>query len=151
MTSDPVDLNRFIIQQLEAQYRTIKLATDDLTDEQLYYQPTADANSIEWLMWHLSRWRDSLSAAMTGVSPVWVSDGWATRFRLSEVGTGLALIHRTAGSWCFRMTAALLGRPTLATLRNIRRRQRNTGRSDLTLGSHSRTIWDSSYPLMSAV
>jgi hypothetical protein len=89
MTSEHVDLNRFIVQQLEAQYRTIKLATDDLTDEQLYYQPTADTNSIGWLMWHLSRWRDSLSAAMTGVSQVWASDGWAARFKLSEVGTGL--------------------------------------------------------------
>ena len=89
MTDEHVDLNGFIVQQLEAQYRTIKLATNDLTDEQLYYQPTADTNSIGWLMWHLSRWRDSLSAAVTGVSQVWVSDGWATRFRLSEVGTGL--------------------------------------------------------------
>jgi len=36
MTSGHVDLNRFIVQQLEAQYRTIRLATDDLTDEQWY-------------------------------------------------------------------------------------------------------------------
>jgi hypothetical protein len=89
MTSGQVNLNRFIVRQLEAQYRTIKLATDDLTDEQLHYRPTADSNSIGWLMWHLSRWRDSLSAAITGVSQVWVSDGWATRFRLPEGGTGL--------------------------------------------------------------
>ncbi len=89
MTSDQVDLNRFIVQQLESQYHTIKLATDDLTDEQLYDQPRVDANSIGWLMWHLSRWRDSLSAAITGVPQVWVSDGWAKRCGLSETGTGL--------------------------------------------------------------
>jgi hypothetical protein len=89
MASEHVDLNRFIVSQLEAQYRTIKQATDDLTDEQLYYQPTAETNSIGWLMWHLSRWRDSLSAAITGESQVWVSGGWATRFGLSEMGTGL--------------------------------------------------------------
>jgi len=89
MASEHVDLNRFIVSQLEAQYRTIKQATDDLTDEQLYYQPTADTNCVGWLMWHLSRWRDSLSAAITGESQVWVSGGWATRFGLSEMGTGL--------------------------------------------------------------
>jgi hypothetical protein len=89
MTSEHADLNRFIVQQLEGQYRTIKQATDDLTDEQLYYQPSADTNSIAWLIWHLSRWRDSLSAAIAGESQVWVSGGWATRFRLSETGTGL--------------------------------------------------------------
>ena len=57
VTSD-VDLNQFIITLLEAAYRSIKQATDDLTDEQLYYQPTAESNSIAWLVWHLSRWRD---------------------------------------------------------------------------------------------
>ena len=88
MTSGPVDLNRFIVQQLEAQYRTLKMSTDDLTDEQLYYQPTADANSVGWLIWHLSRWRDWVSALITGAPQVWVSAGWAERFGRSEEGTG---------------------------------------------------------------
>ena len=89
MASEHVDLNRFIVYQLEAQLRTIKQATEDLTDEQLYDQPEADANSIAWLMWHLSRWRDSLTAAITGEPQVWVSGGWAEQFGLAEAGTGL--------------------------------------------------------------
>ncbi len=89
MMSDSVDVKQFIVYQLEGQYRTIKLATDDLTDEQLFYQPTADTNSIAWLIWHLSRWRDHVSAAVSGEPQVWVKDGWSTRFGLSEVGTGL--------------------------------------------------------------
>ena len=89
MASDQVDLTQFIVQQLEAQYRTIQQAIGDLTDEQLYHQPTADTNSVGWLMWHLSRWRDSLSAAITGGQQVWVSEGWAVRYGLSETGTGL--------------------------------------------------------------
>ena len=48
-------LNQFIIALLEAAYRSLKQATDDLTDEQLYYQPTTESNSIAWLVWHLSR------------------------------------------------------------------------------------------------
>ena len=89
MTSKPVDLNRFLVQQLEGQYRTIKLAAEELTDEQLSYQPTADANSIAWLMWHLSRWRDMISATCAGVPQVWSRDGWAERFGLPEATTGL--------------------------------------------------------------
>jgi hypothetical protein len=84
-----MDLNQFIVLQLESQYRTIKLATDDLTDTQLYHQPTLDSNSIAWLMWHLSRWRDSVSAMVAGVPQVWVSAGWAARFGMSEARTGL--------------------------------------------------------------
>ena len=62
MASEQMELNQFIVLQLESQYRTIKLATEDLTDAQLYHQPTPDSNSIAWLMWHLSRWRDNVSA-----------------------------------------------------------------------------------------
>ena len=74
-----VTLNQFIIALLEAAYRSIKQATDDLTDEQLYYQPTAETNSIAWLVWHLSRWRDAISATISGEPQIWVSEGWAQR------------------------------------------------------------------------
>ena len=79
MTSNQEDVNRFISALLESSHRQIKLATDDLTDEQLYYQPMAETNSIAWLVWHLSRWRDFVSATVSGVPQVWVSEGWARR------------------------------------------------------------------------
>jgi hypothetical protein len=41
-----IDLNQFIIVLLESAYRSIKQAMGDLTDEQLYYQPTAESNSM---------------------------------------------------------------------------------------------------------
>ena len=77
MTSDAVNLNQFIIALLEASYRSLTQATDGLTDEQLAYQPTAETNSIAWLVWHLSRWRDAVSATISGVPQIWVRDGWA--------------------------------------------------------------------------
>jgi hypothetical protein len=82
MPDDAVDLNQFIIALLEASYRSLKQAPDGLTDEQLYYQPTAETNSIAWLMWHLSRWRDAVSATISGEAQVWVSEGWAVRHGL---------------------------------------------------------------------
>ena len=74
MPSD-ADLNQFIITLLEAAYRSIKQSTDGLTDEQLYYQPTPESNSIAWLVWHLSRWRDYISATISDEPQIWVSAG----------------------------------------------------------------------------
>ena len=89
MTSDAVDLNQFIVALLEASYRSITQATEGLTDEQLSYQPTADANSMAWLMWHLSRWRDAISATISSTQQIWVSEGWTTRYGMPDERTGL--------------------------------------------------------------
>ena len=89
MATDPVDLNRFIVDRLDAAYRWIDRLSEDLTDEQFYYQPTVDTNSIAWLVWHLSRWRDRVSASVAGETQVWISDGWAQRFGMAEDLTGL--------------------------------------------------------------
>ena len=46
MTTEHIDLNRFIVDRLDASYLWIERLRDDITDEQFYYQPTADSNSI---------------------------------------------------------------------------------------------------------
>ena len=101
-----VTLNQFIIALLEAAYRSIKQATDDLTDEQLYYQPTAETNSIAWLVWHLSRWRDAVSATISGEPQIWVSEGWAKRCGLPDERTGLG--DTPAQVTAFRVERAVL-------------------------------------------
>ena len=58
MTTEHVDLNRFIVDRLDAAYRWIERLSEGITDEQFFYRPTDDTNSIAWLVWHLSRWRD---------------------------------------------------------------------------------------------
>ena len=89
MNDNKVDLNQFIIGLCESPYRWIKQTTDELTEEQLYYQPTPDTNSIGWLIWHLSRWRDRISANIAGEPQVWVSEGWDKRFSMGGERTGL--------------------------------------------------------------
>jgi len=89
MTSDAVNLNQFIIALLEASYRSLTQATDGLTDEQLAYQPTAETNSIAWLVWHLSRWRDAVSATICDEPQVWVCEGWAERHGMPGERTGM--------------------------------------------------------------
>ena len=89
MTTEKVNLNQFIIALCESPNRWIHQATDGLTDEQLYYRPSSDTNSIAWLIWHLSRWRDKISAAIAGEPQVWASEGWAQRFNFDPDRTGL--------------------------------------------------------------
>jgi uncharacterized damage-inducible protein DinB len=59
-------------------HRAIKGASIEL----LTYRPDADANSIAWLIWHLSRVQDDHVADAFGTQQVWTSDGWAGRFGL---------------------------------------------------------------------
>ena len=52
MGGDQMDLNQLIIAQLDSAYRWIERAADGLTDEQLYFQPTSDTNSIAGHVFH---------------------------------------------------------------------------------------------------
>ena len=65
-------------------------AVDGLTPEQLAFRPGPEANSITWLVWHLTRIQDDHVAAAAGTEQVWTSEGWADRFGLpfSPAATG---------------------------------------------------------------
>jgi uncharacterized damage-inducible protein DinB len=67
-------------------FARIRAAYDDvldgITDEQLEYRSDADANSIAWLCWHLTRIQDDHIAGAAGLPQVWTSQGWQERFGL---------------------------------------------------------------------
>jgi uncharacterized damage-inducible protein DinB len=56
---------------------------DGLSPEQLAFRPDPQANSIAWLVWHLSRVQDDHVADAAGIEQVWTSGGWEERFGLS--------------------------------------------------------------------
>lgn len=56
--------------------------TDGLTDEVAYYQPTPQANTITWLIWHTARMQDAQVCDVAGIEQVWFRDGWVDRFAL---------------------------------------------------------------------
>ncbi|MGB2922756.1 MAG: mycothiol transferase [Mycobacterium sp.] len=56
--------------------------TDGLTDEIAYYQPTPQANTITWLIWHTARMQDAQVCDLAGIEQVWFRDGWVDRFAL---------------------------------------------------------------------
>src|SRR5262245_27092137 len=55
-----------------------------LTPEQLAYRLDAEANSVSWLIWHLTRVQDDHVADAFGVTQVWSAQGWADRFGLPD-------------------------------------------------------------------
>jgi hypothetical protein len=57
-------------------------AVDGLTAEQLAARVDPQANSIAWLVWHLTRIQDDHLAGAFQAEQVWVAQGWAERFGL---------------------------------------------------------------------
>jgi len=55
---------------------------DGLSPEQLAVRPNGEANSIAWLIWHLTRIQDDHVAEVAGKKQVWLSKGWFERFAL---------------------------------------------------------------------
>lgn len=55
---------------------------DGLTPDELAYRVDSKANSIAWLVWHLTRVQDDHVADVRGAEQVWLSDGWMERFDL---------------------------------------------------------------------
>ncbi|MER5204983.1 DinB family protein [Streptomyces sp. NPDC002825] len=65
-------------------------AVEGLTEEELAVRIDPDANSVAWLVWHLTRIQDDHLADAFGTDQLWTSDGWADRFGLpfSKRATG---------------------------------------------------------------
>ena len=53
---------------------------DGLDPDALIFRPDPEANSIAWLLWHLTRVQDNHVSEIAGLEEAWVRDGWAERF-----------------------------------------------------------------------
>jgi uncharacterized damage-inducible protein DinB len=69
---------------------------DSLSPDQLAYRPDGAANSIAWLVWHLTRIQDDHVAHVAGTEQVWMADGWADRFGLPFLPTATGYGHGSA-------------------------------------------------------
>lgn len=68
---------------------------DGVDERTLAFRPDAEANTIAWLVWHLTRGQDGQIAEVYGREQVWVSEGWVDRFGLpfSRSATGYGQSH----------------------------------------------------------
>lgn len=57
----------------------VHMAGDGLDAAGLAYRLEPDANSVAWLIWHLTRIQDHHVSQIAGRTQAWVTDGWADR------------------------------------------------------------------------
>ncbi|SDN39031.1 Protein of unknown function [Cryobacterium flavum] len=86
-------------------HRTLKNATVAT----LTFRADADANTIAWLTWHLSRVQDDHLADLAGIEQVYIGQGWAERFDLPFGPTATGYGHTSADVAAVRADADLLG------------------------------------------
>ena len=59
----------------------LRRAVEGLTVEELRNQPAGPgSNPIGWLLWHLTRTRDSFITGMSGAPTIWDAEGWGKKF-----------------------------------------------------------------------
>lgn len=70
----------------------VHAALDGLGADELHHRPAAGANSIAWLVWHLTRVQDDHVADAFDLDQVWLAQGWEKRFGLDlprhDIGYG---------------------------------------------------------------
>ncbi|MBM9460042.1 DUF664 domain-containing protein [Nocardioides sp. zg-536] len=96
----------------------VEAVLEDVPDHLLTERPTRDANTIAWLVWHLTRVQDDHVAGVAGSEQVWTAQGFADRFALppsvgdvTEIGYG----HTSAQVGAVRAPAPLLAEYYRAT------------------------------------
>ena len=61
---------------------TVQTVVEGLDEDALTWRPDPGANSIAWLVWHLTRVQDDHVAGVAGGEQLWTVGGWVERFRL---------------------------------------------------------------------
>jgi uncharacterized damage-inducible protein DinB len=77
-----VDVNDLLVEAFDRLPELVREAVDGLTPEQLTWTPAKGANSVGWLVWHLTRVQDHHVAQVLGEAQVWAEGDWAARFGL---------------------------------------------------------------------
>lgn len=87
MTGNEVDglttaVRSMVADQFERIRQQVQRVADGLSHATATWRPDPGANSIAWLLWHLSRIQDDHVAFLAGREQVWTAGGWFARFAL---------------------------------------------------------------------
>jgi uncharacterized damage-inducible protein DinB len=74
-----METSELLADAFERVRETAAAALDGLSDDQLTFRPSGDANSIAWLIWHLVRVQDDHVAEVAGTEQIWTAAGWHER------------------------------------------------------------------------
>ncbi|MGE3537654.1 MAG: DinB family protein [Candidatus Tectimicrobiota bacterium] len=121
-----MELKTFIEQTLEECKRRLYRSLQGLTPEELHWRPGAEANAIDFMLWHVARVEDRWIHRFAQDTPeVWVRDGWCHRCRLPEQATGVNYTVQQLADFPVLELALLQGyfdavrQETLACLRDL--------------------------------
>jgi uncharacterized damage-inducible protein DinB len=78
---------------------------DGLSLDQLTYRCGPEANTIAWLVWHLTRIQDDHVAAVAGTEQVWTTGGWYERSQLPFDAGATGFGHSTADVGAVHLSA----------------------------------------------
>jgi uncharacterized damage-inducible protein DinB len=87
-----VDVAALLVDSFGRIGEEVHAVVEGLTPAQLTHRVDPQANTIAWLVWHLTRVQDDHICEVAGVEQVWTAQGWAERFALpfSPQATGYA-------------------------------------------------------------
>jgi len=71
-----------LVDALDRVRESVHAVLDGLESPQLTYRVDPEANTIGWLVWHLTRVQDDHVADVAGRAQAWHEDGWYDRFGL---------------------------------------------------------------------
>ena len=61
----------------------VQTSANGIDRKGLSYRPESGANSVAWLVWHLTRIQDDHVSEIAGQDQAWVTDGWAEKFGMA--------------------------------------------------------------------
>jgi uncharacterized damage-inducible protein DinB len=74
----------------------VRGAVRNLSPEQLRWAPAPGANSVGWLVWHLTRIQDDHVADLMGTGQIYVSADWGPKFGLKSEPGDIGYGHSAA-------------------------------------------------------
>lgn len=101
----PADL---LTDALDRVLESVESVLDGADDALLGQRPAPDANSIAWLVWHLTRVQDDHVAEVAGREQVWTAGGYDARFALPLETADIGYGHTSEQVGLVRAPAALL-------------------------------------------
>jgi uncharacterized damage-inducible protein DinB len=99
-----------LVDAFERVRESVHDAVEGLTEEQLTARLDPDANTIAWLVWHLTRVQDDHVGDVAGVEQVYTAQGWVQRFGLPFDPQAHGYGHSSAD-----VAAVRVGDPALLT------------------------------------
>lgn len=77
-----MDQGAVLVDGFDRIQQVVHSTLSELPTDALTYRIDDDANTIAWLVWHLTRVQDDHVAGVADTQQVWTADGWNRRFDL---------------------------------------------------------------------